>query len=191
MRTWLTRFFALTLSVGALVLLSCSPPHADRIVIGSKNFTESFILGELVAQQIEAHTNLKVERRFYLAGTYICQQAVLAGRIDIYPEYTGTALTAILRQKASGDKAEVYRQVKSEYERRFGLTLGPAFGFNDTFAMEIRGEDARRLNIRTLSQAAAWHPVGGPGLGTSLWSGRTVIKAWPLPMGCALPRNRA
>ena len=165
MRTWLTRFFALTLSGGALVLLSCSPPHADRIVIGSKNFTESFILGELVAQQIEAHTNLKVERRFYLAGTYICQQAVLAGRIDIYPEYTGTALTAILRQKASGDKAEVYRQVKSEYERRFGLTLGPAFGFNDTFAMEIRGEDARRLNIRTLSQAAAWAPRWRAGFG--------------------------
>src|SRR5579871_6937019 len=120
-------------------LISCAPSHGDRIVVGSKNFTESFILGELIAQQIEAHTNLKVERRFYLAGTYICQQAILAGRIDVYPEYTGTALTAILKQKATGEREKVYQQVKAEYERRFKLTLGPSFGFNDTFAMEIRG----------------------------------------------------
>jgi osmoprotectant transport system substrate-binding protein len=149
----------------SVALLSCSSSHADRIVVGSKNFTESFILGELIAQQIEAHTNLKVERRFYLAGTYICQQAMLAGRIDIYPEYTGTALTAILKQGISRDKREVYERVKNEYERRFGLTLGPAFGFNDTFAMEIRGEDARRLNVRTLSQAAAFAPRWRAGFG--------------------------
>ena len=76
-------------------------------MVGSKNFTESFILGEIIAQQIEAHTNAKVERRFYLAGSYICQQAILAGRIDVYPEYTGTALTAILKaecERRSGKK---------------------------------------------------------------------------------------
>jgi osmoprotectant transport system substrate-binding protein len=134
-------------------------------VVGSKNFTESFILGELIAQQIENHTNLKVDRRFYLAGSYICQQAIVAGRIDIYPEYTGTALTAILKQQASSDREEVYRRVKTEYERRFGLTLGPPFGFNDTFAMEIRGEDARRLNLKTLSQAAAFTPQWRAGFG--------------------------
>lgn len=144
---------------------SCSPSGSDRIVIGSKNFTESFLLGEIMAQQIEAHTNLKVERRFYLAGTYICQQAILARRIDIYPEYTGTALTAILKQEAVGDKAEVYRRVKEEYEHRFGLTLSSPFGFNDTFAMEIRGDDARRLNIRTLSQATAFAPQWRAGFG--------------------------
>lgn len=149
----------------SIVLRSCSSSHSDHIVVGSKNFTESFILGELIAQQIEAHTNLKVERRFYLAGTYICQQAMLAGRIDIYPEYTGTALTAILKQGISRDKREVYERVKDEYERRFGLTLGPAFGFNDTFAMEIRGEDARRLNVRTLSQAAQFAPSWRAGFG--------------------------
>jgi glycine betaine/choline ABC-type transport system substrate-binding protein len=148
-----------------VALLSCSSSHSDRIVVGSKNFTESFILGELIAQQIEAHTNLKVERRFYLAGTYICQQAMLAGRIDIYPEYTGTALTAILKQGISRDKQDVYQRVKSEYERQFGLTLGPALGFNDTFAMEIRGEDARRLNVRTLTQAAAFAPRWRAGFG--------------------------
>jgi osmoprotectant transport system substrate-binding protein len=148
-----------------LLLPSCSPSRSDRIVIGSKNFTESFILGELMAQQIEAHTNLKVERRFYLAGTYICQQAIRAGRIDVYPEYTGTALTAILKQNAGRDKQEVYLRVKSEYEHRFGLTLGPALGFNDTFAMEIRGDDARRLNITTLSQASAFAPQWRAGFG--------------------------
>jgi osmoprotectant transport system substrate-binding protein len=106
-----------------------------------------------------------VERRFYLAGTYICQQAILSGRIDIYPEYTGTALTAILKQKVGGDSAEVYQRVKSEYETRLGLTLSRPFGFNNTFAMEIRGEDARRLNLKTLSQAVAFAPQWRAGFG--------------------------
>ena len=155
---------------GALSLLlvsavSCAPSHSNRVVVGSKNFTESFILGELIAQQIEQHSNLKVERRFYLAGTYICQQAVLSGRIDIYPEYTGTALTAVLKESSSGDRKDVYQRVKSEYEGRFGLTLGPEFGFNDTFAMEIRGEDARRLSLKTLSEAAAYAPHWRAGFG--------------------------
>jgi osmoprotectant transport system substrate-binding protein len=153
------------LSLTAFFCASCSSSHSDRIVIGSKNFTESLILGELMAQMIETHTRLKVERRFYLAGTYICHQAMLAGRIDLYPEYTGTALTAILKEDASGDEEAVYRRVKSEYERRFSLTLGPGFGFNDTFAMEIRGEDARRLGIHTLSQAAAFAPRWRAGFG--------------------------
>jgi len=145
----------LTLAAIAQLLPSCSSSRSDRIVVGSKNFTESLLLGEIIAQQIEAHTNLKVERRFYLAGTYICHQAIVAGRIDIYPEYTGTALTAILKEMSNGDREGVFERVRNEYERRFGLTLGPAFGFDDTFAMEIRGEDARRLGITTLSQAAS------------------------------------
>lgn len=157
-----TIVFAALLS---LIVSSCAPSHANRIVIGSKNFTESLMLGELLAQVVEARTHLQVERRFYLAGTYICQQAMLAGRIDIYPEYTGTALTAILKQKVERDRAAVYQRVKSEYEKRFGLTLGPPFGFNDTFAMEIRGADARRLNIKTLSQAAAFAPQWHAGFG--------------------------
>jgi len=156
---------SLVAAAAILAALSCTNSRAGRIVVGSKNFTESFILGEIIAQQIEAHTSLKVERRFYLAGTYICQQAILAGRIDIYPEYTGTALTAILKQKASGGSADVYQRVNNEYERRFGLTLGPAFGFNDTFAMEIRGEDARRLHLTTLSQAAQFAPQWRAGFG--------------------------
>ena len=123
------------------------------------------MLGELLAQIVEARTHLKVERRFYLAGTYICQQAILAGRIDIYPEYTGTALTAILKQRVAGERLGVYQRVKSEYEARYQLTLSPPFGFNDTFAMEIRGDDARRLNVKTLSQAAAFAPQWHAGFG--------------------------
>ena len=139
--------------------------QGNRIVVGSKNFTEQLILGELFAQVIEARTHLPVERRFYLAGTFICQQAILAGRIDIYPEYTGTALTAVLKQQPSGDKQEVYRRVEQGYESKFGLNVGPPLGFDDTFAMVVRGEDARRLHLETLSQAAAFTPQWRAGFG--------------------------
>jgi glycine betaine/choline ABC-type transport system substrate-binding protein len=144
---------------------SCLRSRRNRIVVGSKNFTESLILAEMLAQQIETHTNLQVERRFYLQGTFICQQAILAGRIDIYPEYTGTAVTAILKQKPVGDEQAVYQKLKSEYEQRFRLTLGPPFGFNDTFAIEIRGEDARRLHLRTISDAVPDAPRWRAGFG--------------------------
>src|SRR5262249_23315480 len=99
------------------LLTSCGPPRRHRIVVGSKNFTEQLLLGEIIAQQIENRTHLPVDRRFYLAGTYICHQAMLSGRIDIYPEYTGTALTAILRLPAnSKDPQQVYETVKREYQ---------------------------------------------------------------------------
>ncbi len=154
------------LLIGPLLLtpVACER-QANRIVVGSKNFTEQLILGELFAQIIEARTHLPVERRFYLAGTFICQQAILAGRIDIYPEYTGTALTAVLRQQPGSDKQEVYRRVQQDYQSRFGLSVGPPLGFDDTFAMVIRGEDARRLNLKTLSQAAAFTPQWRAGFG--------------------------
>lgn len=144
---------------------SCGPPPQDQIVVGSKNFTEQLVLGEMIAQQIESKTHLQVERRFFLAGTYICQQAILAGRIDIYPEYTGTGVTAILKEKPQGSPEEIYDRMKTEYARRFNLTVGPSFGFNDTFAIEIRGEDARRLGLKTISQAAAYTQQWRPGFG--------------------------
>src|ERR1700690_4373155 len=106
-----------------LLLTACGPPRADRIVVGSKNFTEQLILGEIIAQQIGNKTHLPVERRFYLAGTYICHQAILGGRIDIYAEYTGTALTAVLKQKPEGIREDVYNRVKSAYASRFHLAV--------------------------------------------------------------------
>jgi osmoprotectant transport system substrate-binding protein len=151
----------------SLLLMSCAcgPPRSERMVVGSKNFTEQAVLGEIFAQMLEARTKLHIERRFYLAGSFICQQAILSGRIDLYPEYTGTALTAILKEKPSKDAQQVYAHVKSEYERRFQLTLGPPLGFEDTFAIEIRGADARHLNLKTISQAAAYAPQWRAGFG--------------------------
>jgi osmoprotectant transport system substrate-binding protein len=149
----------------ALLLTSCGPSRENRIVIGSKNFTEQLILGEIIAQQIENKTHLPVERRFYLAGTYICQQAILGGRIDIYPEYTGTALTAVLKDKPENNREDVFNRITTEYANRFNLAIGAPFGFNDTFAMEIRGDDARRLGIKTISQAATYTPQWRAGFG--------------------------
>jgi len=157
------RLFVTVLSLTLLV--NCGPPRADRIVIGSKNFTEQLILGEIFAQQIENKTHLPVERRFYLAGTYICQQAILGGRIDIYPEYTGTALTAVLKESPQNSREDVYNQVKSEYAKRFNLVAGPPLGFNDTFAIEIRGDDAKRLHLTNISEAAAYTPQWRAGFG--------------------------
>jgi len=155
---------SLLVLVFLLPILGCAR-NRNRIVVGSKNFTEQLVLGEMFAQIIEARAHLEVERRFYLAGTFICHQAILAGRIDLYPEYTGTALTAVLKEPPGRDKQEVYGRVKQGYESRFGLTLGPALGFDDTFAMVIRGEDARKLNLHMLSQAAAYTPKWRAGFG--------------------------
>jgi osmoprotectant transport system substrate-binding protein len=150
-----------------LLLLASLPAcsRRDRIVVGCKNFTEQIVLGEIIAQKIENKTHLPVERRFYLGGTYIAHQGILAGRIDIYPEYTGTALTAILKLPPTSDKKAVYDRVRHEYETRLGLTLGPALGFNDTFAIEIRGEDARRLHLATISASAQYTPQWRAGFG--------------------------
>ncbi len=163
----LTFAFCLLLSAFCLLisLVACGPGRENRIVVGSKNFTEQLILGELIAQHLESRTGLPVERRFYLAGTYICHQAILAGRIDLYVEYTGTALTAVLKEPPGGSSNEVYNRVKAAYARRFGLEVTEPLGFNNTFAMVIRGEDARRLNLRTLSEAARDTPGWRAGFG--------------------------
>src|SRR5579863_4408387 len=122
----------------SFVLAGCSPPRPNHPVIGAKNFTEQVILGELLAQQIEAASGLKVERRFYLAGSYICNQALVAGRIDAYVEYTGTALTAILKQPLNRDTDEVLHIVRRLYASRYGVTVAEPLGFENTFAMIIR-----------------------------------------------------
>jgi osmoprotectant transport system substrate-binding protein len=139
------------LSGGVLALASCRASRAGTAVVGSKNFTEQIILGELLAQQIEVHTKLQADRRLNLGGTLLCHQALLAGQMDLYPEYTGTALTAILGGKPSSDSAAVYQSVRDGYRDRFGLEVGPPLGFNNTFAIVVRGEDAARLNLRTIS----------------------------------------
>ena len=150
---------------GVLGLAGCSPPRADHPVIGAKNFTEQVVLGELLAQEIEARSNLKVERRFYLAGSYICNQALVSGRIDAYVEYTGTALTAILKQTVDRDPERVLQTVRLVYEEKENVTVGPPLGFENTFAMVIRGEDARKLGITKLSESARYAPQWKLGVG--------------------------
>jgi osmoprotectant transport system substrate-binding protein len=134
-------------------------------VIGAKNFTEQVVLGELLAQHIEARTGLKVERRFYLAGSYIANQALISGRIDLYVEYTGTALTAIFKQPIERDPEKVLNTVSRLYRQRFNVAVMPALGFQNTFAMVVRGAQAKQLGLATLSQAAQFTPRWKLGVG--------------------------
>ena len=140
---------------GLALLLTGCVPRSSGLSIGSKNFTEQLVLGELLAQHLGRFCALPIERRFYLAGTYICHQALLAGRIDMYVEYTGTALVAILKEQPASDHTAVFNTVRDLYARRFGLEVLPSLGFDNTFAMVMRGADARRLRLKTLSDAAA------------------------------------
>lgn len=141
----------------AASLAGCNP-HKNQIAVGTKNFTEQLVLGEILTQSIEQVSRTPIERRFYLAGTYICQQALLAGRIDLYVEYTGTALGAILKEQPNVSHEQVLARVTEEYRRRFDLQVMPPLGFNNSFAIIMRGEDARRLQVKTLSQLAPHAP---------------------------------
>jgi osmoprotectant transport system substrate-binding protein len=152
-------------AAATIAMTACEPPHPDHPIIGAKNFTEQVVLGELLAQEIEAKSNLKVERRFYLAGSYICQQALAAGRIDGYVEYTGTALTAILKQPLDRNPQSVFDTVRRLYASRYSVTVAAPLGFENTFAMVVRGDDARRMHLTTLTQAAQYTPEWRLGVG--------------------------
>jgi osmoprotectant transport system substrate-binding protein len=160
------RWLRIAAAAGLCALLaSCSPPRPDHPVIGAKNFTEQVVLGELLAQEIEAKSSLKVERRFYLAGSYICQQALVSGRIDAYVEYTGTALTAVLKQPVDRDPASVLTTIRRLYASRYHIRVAQPLGFENTFAMVIRGDDASKLHLTNLSEAARYTPQWRLGVG--------------------------
>ncbi len=148
--------------LGAGVAAARRPGAA--IVVGSKNFTEQLILGEIVAQAIERDTGLSVERRLNLGGTLICDRALLAGDIDVYVEYTGTALSAIFDQPLTTDSRKVFETVRERYART-GRTLGRPLGFDNTFAILVRGADARTLGLRTIDDAAREAPRWHAGFG--------------------------
>ena len=151
-----TAWLGMTLLLGLLASMSgCG--SAETIVIGSKNFTEQVILGELLAQQIENQTELKVVRKLNLGGTFICDQALRAGELDGYVEYTGTAYTAILKNDPIRDPREVYQRVKESYGKE-GMEWLQPLGFNNTFAILIRGEAAKRFGVRTISDIAPYTP---------------------------------
>jgi glycine betaine/choline ABC-type transport system substrate-binding protein len=142
----------------ALLLAGCSStPH---ITLGAKNFTEQMVLGEIVAQQIERRMGMEVERKFGLGGTLLAHEALRTGSIDVYPEYTGTALTAVLKQPAVKDARAAFDRVAAGY-RQWGIEWLAPLGFNNSFAMVVRTEDARAQNLKTLSdaahRAAPWH----------------------------------
>ncbi len=122
--------------------------------IGSKNFTEQLILGELIAQLIEGQTDLSVDRRFNLGGTMICHEALVSGEIDLYVEYSGTGLTAILKAPVKSDPAETLEAVRAGYRRRFDVEWLTPFGFNNTYAVTVRSRDAKTKGWKTISDLA-------------------------------------
>lgn len=129
---------------------------AGRLIVGSKNFTENRLLGEIMAQLIEAKTELEVVRRFNLGGTQVVFAALESGEIDLYPEYTGTGWSIVLKMdEAVSDRLRVYLHVEREYQRRFGITWLMPFGFNNTYAVAIREELAEKLDISRISDLAA------------------------------------
>ena len=154
------------LSAGIAIALSAAGcARRDRIVVGAKNFSESDLLAEIVAQQIERRTGLPVERKLHLGGTFVCHQAITAGQIDLYVEYTGTAYTAVLNHAPGPAADSVYRAVADEYRRRWGIVWLAPFGFNNTFAIAVREVDARRYSLRTISDLARIAPRWEAGFG--------------------------
>src|SRR5713226_3089310 len=146
-------------------LSACTKPPQSKITIGSKFFTEQVILAELLAQHIEAKTEIPVIRKTNLGGTLLVHKALLAGELDLYVEYTGTALTAVLNESPQGDSNAVYNRVKQLYSDRFHLEVTEPLGFENTFAMVIRGDDAQKLHLQQISDIAPIAPKWRAGAG--------------------------
>jgi osmoprotectant transport system permease protein len=155
---------ALSIAVVAVAVVAGSGMTQTSIRVGSKNFTEQIILGEIVAQTIESRTNLRVERRLNLGGTFICDTGLRSGDIDAYVEYTGTAHTAIFHDPVDTDPRRVFESVRSRYAAA-GITVLPPLGFENTFAILVRGDDAARLGLKTIGDAAPSAPQWQAGFG--------------------------
>lgn len=138
---------------GAIAVLASATGRQPTIVVGSKNFTEQILLGELVAQVVERTTSLRVDRRLNLGGTAVCDSALRSGDLDVYVEYSGTALTALFKQPVVHDRAKALEIVRQAYAA-VGVTVGPPLGFNNTFAILVRGDAARTLGLRTIGDVA-------------------------------------
>jgi osmoprotectant transport system substrate-binding protein len=179
MRQLVQRFNCLWVLVSiAGVLSSCHKAPERKITIGSKFFTEQVLLAELLAQHIEARTGMAVERKTNLGGTLLVHKALLAGELDLYVEYTGTALTSVLNEAPSGDSSAVYAGVKSLYADRFHLEVTEPLGFENTFAMVIRGDDAQRFHLRTMSDLARIAPKWRVGVGYEFLERPDGFRGW-------------
>jgi osmoprotectant transport system substrate-binding protein len=147
-------------------LCGCSTPGAKApIHVGSKNFTEQVVLGEIIAQHLERRLHRSVERSLNLGGTLLAQQALVSGQIDLYPEYTGTALVSILKDPIDTDPASVLTRVRSEYLQKFNAEWLDPLGIDDTFAMVVNGGLARSQQLETLTDAAKAHEPWTLGVG--------------------------
>lgn len=132
------------------VTLSHEALGQEKIIVGSKGFTEQLVLGNMVALMLE-NGGFKVDRKVGLGGTVICHEAIVRGDINIYVEYTGTGLTTILKKPVVKDPQEVYQIVKKDYEDQFKLTWLKPWGFNNTYCIVMRREDAERLKVKKVS----------------------------------------
>jgi glycine betaine/choline ABC-type transport system substrate-binding protein len=158
------------------------------IVVGSKNFTEQVVLGEIIAQHLEHRLGRKVTRRFNMGGTLLSYQAILLGQISLYPEYTGTVEAEILKEAPPSNPDQAYERARIELERRSQLILLKSLGIDNVFAMVIRGEDARKNHIATLSEAALSKTPWKLGAGYEFQSridGMPALNKYHLPLAGA------
>ncbi len=157
------------LGVAAVVVLATAVslfarPAGDVVVVGSKNFTEQVILGELVAQAIEAEGGVRVERKLNLGGTFVADRGLRTGELDVYVEYTGTAVTAVFHEAVPHDPAQAFERARVRYAEH-GLTVRPSLGFNNTFALLVRSDDAQALGLRTVDDLRRVSDRFTPGFG--------------------------
>ena len=156
---------------------SCRAPR-PQIVIGSKFFTEQVVLAELLAQHIEARTGIHVERKTNLGGTLLVHKAMQVGQVDLYVEYTGTALNAVLNESPTGDSSAVYQRVKQRYGQQFNFEVTEPLGFENTFAMVIRNEDAQQLHLQRMSDLVAVAPKWRVGVGFEFLERSDGFRGW-------------
>jgi len=180
MRRLLLRFLYLLYFLNLLYFTSaCHRPSQPHLTIGSKFFTEQVLLAELLAQHIEARTGIPVERKTNLGGTLLVHKALLSGDLDLYVEYTGTALTAVLNESpGAGSSAAIYNRVKQQYAQRFALDLTEPLGFENTFAIVIRGDDAKNLYLRAISDIAPLAPKWRVGVGYEFLERSDGFRGW-------------
>jgi osmoprotectant transport system substrate-binding protein len=175
-RRWLASFFVLFAAAG--FLSACKSGPRKKLVVGSKFFTEQVVLAELLAQHIEARTGISVERQTNLGGTLLVHKAMLAGDLDLYVEYTGTALTAVLGEAPKGDSNTTYQRVKEQYGQRFGLEVTEPLGFENTFAMVVRSEDAAQLHLKNMSDLAPIAPTWRAAVGYEFLERPDGFRGW-------------
>jgi len=157
---------------------ACNKAPQTKIIVGSKFFTEQVVLAELLAQHIEAKTGILVIRKTNLGGTLLVHKALLAGELDLYVEYTGTALTAVLNETPQGDSSAVYNRVKQLYSDRFHLEVTEPLGFENTFAMVIRSDDAKKLHLQKISDIAPLAPKWRAGVGYEFLERPDGFRGW-------------